>query len=293
MHIQEISETPSSVAELDLSDLVYSRRRRETHDGGSGLARTPSKTFVNSRREQYEQAVKNAAATVNLLASPRSGAGHRALSDPSFANVHHQRTPQRFASPRTLPDYARPHSASPYSEFGYGRSHSVPIAGDHHRAHLDMYDHSRPIAPDDRSISSRSSHAHHHAAHEYAMDSCEPQHIDDRYQLGVGYEHHNSARLAEERRRVRLKTLEREYGSKPPAKLHTGDDEKASFKARRANEKAAAERVNESLGITKEGTLVTEGRRTRFALRWTQGVLAFCAVVGGPAGAFVRVKCQL
>lgn len=66
-----------------------------------------------------------------------------------------------------------------------------------------------------------------------------------------------------------------------------GLSEKMTFKQMRIKEKEEKARLNRELGITKDGNLLTQGRKTRLALRWTQGLLGLVAVISGLGGAFV------
>lgn len=62
---------------------------------------------------------------------------------------------------------------------------------------------------------------------------------------------------------------------------------KMTFKEMRVREKEERARLNRELGITKDGNLRTPRRKTRLALRWTQGLLGLIAVICGLGGAFV------
>lgn len=75
---------------------------------------------------------------------------------------------------------------------------------------------------------------------------------------------------------------------------HNGSDETNSannvemtFKEMRIKAKEERNTLNQELGITKDGNLLTQGRKLRLTLRWTQGLLGFVAVICGLGGAFV------
>lgn len=143
--------------------------------------------------------------------------------------------------------------------------------------------------------------------------------VEGEYRLGVGYDTsctNMSGRtervITDERRAERLKALQKEFGrgnaspqepelnkSGVKSKSHKKQKkEKESFKAERAREKEEQARINEELGVGKDGKLITQGPKQRAAMRWLQGILALIAICGGIGGAIVsdlrsEHKCSL
>lgn len=98
----------------------------------------------------------------------------------------------------------------------------------------------------------------------------------------------------EDNRKASSKTSKSDPEKKVYPHKHEDDDDdaedssvKMTFKEMRVKEKEERARLNKELGITKDGNLLTQGRKTRLALRWTQGLLGFLAVICGLGGAFV------
>lgn len=304
MHIQEVSDTSSSVAEHDLGDMLDSpargfryperhnsvsarirqiEQRGYPYDGGSPHLQSRPQGVLPGQLMPHSLA--QTVRRPHQLPPPGSSATRYSYRDLLTAENRRltfaQSTPlmpDTSSSYRTGQDYFdTAHTSDPFEEQDI----------------VDPYDHSKPVkSPFVPSWTASSPNPTIEGDSGFAASS--PL-LDSPYHFHVGFNAHEPKRLTEQRKAARMKALEREFGKQdlekfgefglPLDKERSGE---MTSKERRAYEKAKEGQMQEELGVGKDGRLLTQGRMKRMALRCAQHVLGLIAILGSVGGAIVR-----
>jgi hypothetical protein len=353
VHVQEVSESTSSIAEHDLSDLVptYSpahlQQQHEQHElnitngyfpavetysgastpFGEGVVSRPPRAIVYaaSTAAHSNTSSQHPTSLIPTVSPPRYqlSLSHPGTPPSRNANHHHRAPPSPPLSQDSAPTVLQQqHSIAAYDLSWQNdissRAASVPGRMPH-----------RDTTPGSASLPE--CEVPEEAEHDPVSHEQHSRITKEQYRLGVGYDEHMSGtvgkKISDQRRLERLKALEKEFGrvktdarlscfaSSPESKVDNGDTtrktsdrsskddlEKAryhesddtnplnaemTFKEMRIKEKEEKARLYKELGITKDGNLLTQGRKLRLAIRWSQGFLGLVAVISGLGGAFV------